>query len=210
MLPYVKMQLYRKVWYSYKNRYNKTKERNESMFGKNIKVTDDLTDAAENGTYAENDTERRNAVIERIMQFTGAKNLDELEKIVGFAADAERNDAAENDDKLFNAINSVKNNHSLLEAKEMEKNEDFVNAVLAGFDPEKAYMLARCEELISEAYAEGEEHGKAAVKAREDRIGEVGMTVSGGYKAEIDPNKMTMGDLKKIKERLRKGENVRL
>lgn len=180
------------------------------MFGKNTKVADDLTDATESSTYTQNDDARLYDVIDRIMQFTGAKSLDELEEIVGVAAEAERNDAAENDDRLFNAVSSVKSNHSILEAKEMEKNEDFVNAVLAGFDPEKAYMLAKCEDLISEAYAEGEEHGKAAVKAREDRIGEVGMTVSGGYKAEIDPNKMTMGDLKKIKERLRKGENVRL
>ena len=191
-----------KIQYSQNKVQKFSKERKESMFGKNVKETSDLS--------AEAGSERLDGIIDRIMRFTGAKNIDELEDIVNFATDAEKSDELDNDSRLFEAVSAIKNNHSILEAKEMEKNEDFVNAVLAGFEPEKAYKLAKCEELINAAYADGEEHGKAAVKAKEDRIGEVGMTVTGGYKAEIDPSKMTMEDLKKIKERLRKGENVRI
>ena len=94
--------------------------------------------------------------------------------------------------------------------KQMSKNEDFVKAVLAGFSPEKAFMLANFDKLLDEAFEEGTKQGKQSVEVRKDRVDEEGMKVAGGYKAEIDPANMTMEDLKKIKERLKKGESVRL
>lgn len=149
-------------------------------------------------------------IIDGIIKFTGAKNLDELEEILSLAEKNDSKDREDEDSKLFDALSSIRNSYSLLEAKEMENNEDFVKAVAAGFEPERAYKLARCDELIANAYAEGEEHGKTVALAREDRIGEEGISTPSGIKAEIDPKKMSMDDLKKIKERLRKGENVRL
>ncbi|MDP4117973.1 MAG: hypothetical protein Q8873_02140 [Bacillota bacterium] len=178
------------------------------MFGKNLKNEPEEIMTTEAKTQS--DESRVNRILEEIMKFTGAENLDELEEVVSGASSVAKKDGAEGDDKLYNAIQNIRKNHSILEAKEMEKNEDFVNAILAGFDPEKAYRLAMSEKLISDAYAEGEERGKSIAASHNDRINEVGMTVSGGYKAEIDPQSMTMDELKKIKERLNKGEKVRL
>ena len=153
---------------------------------------------------------RETELIESIIRFTGAATLEELEEIVKGAEELAGKEKASEDEILFGAVSAIKNNRSLIEAKEMEKNGDFVNAVLAGFDAEKAYILANCERLLQEAYAEGERQGKLSVITKKDRVDEEGMKVAGGYKAEIDPANMTMDDLKKIKERLKKGENVRL
>ena len=153
---------------------------------------------------------REASIIESIMRFTGVQNIDELEEVVNSAEERALNDKSNEDELLFGAITSVKNDHSFVEAKEMEKNEDFVKAVLAGFSPEKAFMLANFDKLLDEAFEEGTKQGKQSVEVRKDRVDEEGMKVAGGYKAEIDPANMTMEDLKKIKERLKKGESVRL
>lgn len=149
-------------------------------------------------------------ILESIMRFTGASSLEELEEIVKGAEDLSAKEQAKENQLIFGAVNTIKNNRSLDEAKEMEKNEDFINAVLAGFSAEKAYALANIEKLTEEAFAEGERQGKLNASIKKDRVGEEGITVTGGYKAEIDPANMTMEDLRKIKERLRKGESVRL
>ncbi len=153
--------------------------------------------------------ERKNAILDEIMRFTGTENLEELEEVVKSVSQSGA-DEQDNDDRLYNALQTVKCEHSIMEAKEMEKNRDFIDAIAAGFDPEKAYKLAMCEQLIEQAYAEGENHGKTVAASRNDRIDEVGMKVTGGYKAEIDPSSMTLEELKKIKDRLNKGEKVRL
>ena len=173
------------------------------VFGKNTRQENPATGAIM--------PEEKNAeLIESIMNFIGVQSVEELEEIIATAQHRSDNDNSFNDDMLFNAIKSVKDNHSILDAKEMEKNEDFVSAVLAGFEPEKAYMLANMENLIEEAFKKGEAQGKKNALEKSDRINEEGVTLSSGYKAEIDPKNMTMGELKKIKERLKKGENIRL
>ena len=179
------------------------------MFGKNIKP-EQLADAKMQDAMILEESQRKDNIIKCVMEFTGAKSLDELEEVVTSASRSFDEKDGGDDDRLFEAITEIKNNHSILDAKEMEKNEDFLNAVYAGFEPEKAYMLAKCEQLIEEAYAEGEKRGKIQAANKNDRIGEIGMSVTGGYKAEIDPNNMTMEELKKIKERLKKGEHIRL
>jgi len=157
------------------------------------------------------ETNNREAeILESIMRFTGANSIGELEEIVKGAEELSAKEQAKENEILFGAVNSIKNNKSVVEAKEMEKNEDFIKAVLAGFSAEKAYILANSEKLLEEAFAEGEKQGKTNAAIKKDRVGEEGITVTGGYKAEIDPASMTMDDLKKIKERLRKGESVRL
>ena len=175
------------------------------MFGKTTRHETVPTDTEAVGAKS-----REDAIIESIMRFTGASSIDELEEVVKSAESASGRDKASEEELLFGAVNTIKKDHSLMEAKEMEKNEDFVNAVLAGFSAEKAYMLVNGERLIEEAYLEGEKKGKLGAAVKKDRVGEEGMKVAGGYKAEIDPANMTMEDLKKIKERLRKGENVRI
>ena len=175
------------------------------MFGKTTKH-----EAVPNADEAIGTKTREEAIIESIMRFTGATSVEELEEIVTGAEKMSYEDKANEDEMMFGAISTIKNDHSLLEAKEMEKNEDFVKAVLAGFSADKAYMLANCERLLEEAFEEGEKQGKLSVAVRKDRVGEEGVKVTGGYHAEIDPANMTMEDLKKIKDRLRKGENVRL
>lgn len=173
------------------------------MFGKNTRQ--------ENPATGDIMPEEKNAeLIESIMNFIGVQSVEELEEIIATAQHRSDKEVSSEDEKLFNAIKSVKDNHSILDAKEMEKNGDFVSAVLAGFEPEKAYMLANMENLIEEAFKKGEEQGKKNVLEKTDRIDEEGVTLSAGYKAEIDPKNMTMGELKKIKERLKKGENIRL
>ncbi len=173
------------------------------MFGKNIRQ--------ENPAAGENLPETKNAqLIESIMKFIGVQSVEELEEIIATAQHRSDENSSYEDEMLFNAIKSVKDNHSILDAKEMEKNGDFVSAVLAGFEPEKAYMLANMEILLEEAFKKGEEQGKKNALEKSDRIDEEGVTLSAGYKAEIDPKNMTMGELKKIKERLKKGENIRL
>ena len=175
------------------------------MFGKTIKPENTSAVIANGG-----EENREAAIIESIMRFTGAKNLDELEEVVNGAEKMSLEDKKTEDEVLFGAVKSVKNDHSFIEAKEMENNEDFVKAVLAGFSSEKAFMLANFDKLLGEAFEEGVKKGKQSVEIKKDRVGEEGTKVSGGYKAEIDPANMTMDDLKKIKERLRKGESVRL
>lgn len=179
------------------------------MFGKNIKPETGINGAGEIGGEAQSPNITAE-IIESLMKFTGAQSLEELKEVVTGVEKTSGDDKNKEDNLMFEALQEIKNNHSLLEAKEMENNEDFVNAILAGFEPEKAYTLANCERLLEEAFAEGEKRGKESIAARKDRIDEMGMKVSGGYKAEIDPGNMTMEDLKKIKERLRKGEKVRL
>ncbi len=176
------------------------------MFGKTTKQEN----VSGGNLSAVGNKDRETTIIESVMRFTGASSLEELEEIVLGAENKSAKDKATEDELLFGAVSAIKNDRSFVEAKEMEKNEDFVNAVLAGFSAEKAYMLANCERLIEEAYAEGERKGKESLAAKKDRVGEEGMKVTGGYKAEIDPSNMTLEDLKKIKERLRKGENVRI
>lgn len=176
------------------------------MFGKTTKHENAPLVAMEKG----GDVNREASIIKSIMRFTGVKNIDELEEVVNGAEKMSLDDKAKEDEILYGAVNTIKNDRSFVEAKEMEKNEDFVKAVLAGFSPEKAFMLANFEKLLDEAFEEGNRQGKQSVEVRKDRVGEEGMKVTGGYKAEIDPANMTMEDLKKIKERLRKGESVRL
>ncbi len=176
------------------------------MFRKNIRNEEAPAENMNSGGAGSRET----AIIESIMRFTGVKNIDELEEVVRGAEEMSDKDKKTEDEILFGAVNSIKNNRSFAEAGEMEKNEDFVKAVLAGFSPDKAFMLANFDKLLDEAFEEGEKQGKQSVEVKKDRVGEEGMKVTGGYKAEIDPANMTMEDLKKIKERLRKGESVRI
>ncbi|MBQ3054276.1 MAG: hypothetical protein IJC89_05180 [Clostridia bacterium] len=177
------------------------------MFGKNSR--EEIT--RNEGQQMENDNiQRIYKILENIMSFTGAENLDELELVVENAGKTKNADDDAISNSIYEAICYVRDNYSIFEAKEMEKNQDFLAAISAGFEPEKAYMMAKGPQLIAQAYEEGEQQGKNIAHTKEDRIDEVGMNAGGGYKAEIDPAQMTMSDLKKIKERLRKGENVRL
>ncbi len=175
------------------------KERKKKMFGKDKEISENFKQG-----------DRNALLIENLMKFVGAKNIEELEAIVTSAESRAEEDESRQNDMLFNAVSDVKNKHSILEAKEMEKSEDFVNAVLAGFEPDKAYMLANMERLINEAYEKGMAEGKNSILNKTDRIDEEGVSISAGYKAEIDPRNMTFAELKKIKERLKKGENIRI
>lgn len=149
------------------------------------------------------------SILDGVMRFTGAQTLDELEELVLNADSLAQSEAAAEEEAIFQALQEIRSQYSLFEAKEMEQNEDFIAAVTAGFPAEKAYQLAKCDRLIQEAYAEGEENGKKIASLSQSRIREVGTAPAGGYKAEIDPYNMSMEDLKKIKKRLKNGETIR-
>lgn len=186
-------------------RVQKNTERKEKMFGKSPKH--EIPDEAET---TQKEKSREEQIVENIMRFTGVNSIEELEEVVNGAEKASADDEKNRNELLFGAVNTIKQDRSLAEAKDMEQNEDFVKAVLAGFSADKAFMLANFDKLIDRAFAEGEQKGKESFEVKKDRVDEEGLKVAGGYKAEIDPANMTMDDLKKIKERLRKGENVRI
>ena len=89
------------------------------MFGKNIRQDIPAT--------GEISPETKNArLIESIMNFVGAQSVEELEEIIATAQQRSDKEVSSEDETLFNAIRDVKDNHSILDAKEMEKNDDLV------------------------------------------------------------------------------------
>ncbi len=147
-------------------------------------------------------------VLERLSAMLGAKDTDELIRDVEQLIAEEGN--KDMVDMIFSdAIEKISRDYPDANPKELAANEDFMNSLFQGIDPIKAYKLTKVDELLAknmQAQKKSEPNGDE--QKRNSRIAEVGVTPSNSMQVNMDPSRMTMEELKKIKERVARGERV--
>lgn len=88
------------------------------------------------------------------------------------------------------------------------EDEAFATLIHSGVAP---VMAARCvlmDELLTAAEARGEKRGRAQVKNKLGRMNEVGTGMTNAFRTGIDPDKLSLKEIRDLKKRAGRGETI--
>lgn len=88
------------------------------------------------------------------------------------------------------------------------EDEAFAALIHSGVAP---IMAARCvlmDELLTAAEARGEKRGRAQVKNKLGRMNEVGTGMTNAFRTGIDPDKLSLKEIRDLKKRAGRGETI--
>ncbi len=88
------------------------------------------------------------------------------------------------------------------------EDEAFAALIHSGVAP---VMAARCvlmDELLTAAEARGEKRGRAQVKNKLGRMNEVGTGMTNAFRTGIDPDKLSLKEIRDLKKRAGRGETI--
>ncbi len=100
-----------------------------------------------------------------------------------------------------------------LDEEQLDKlmeDEAFAQLLAAGVP---AKLAARCllmDEFMLAAEARGEKRGRAQAKNKLGRMSEVGTAMSNAFRTGIDPDKLSLQDIRELKRRAGRGETITL
>lgn len=88
------------------------------------------------------------------------------------------------------------------------ESEAFAALIQSGVPP---IMAARCilmDELLAAAEARGEKRGRTQVKNKLGRMNEVGTGMTNAFRTGIDPDKLSLKEIRDLKKRAGRGETI--
>ncbi len=118
--------------------------------------------------------------------------------------------AARTADLLAQAYRELEGTLDEAQLDKLMEDETFAQLLMAGVP---ATVAARCvlmDELVLAAEARGEKRGRAQAKNKLGRMSEVGTAMSNAFRTGIDPDKLSLQDIRELKRRAGRGETITL
>lgn len=88
------------------------------------------------------------------------------------------------------------------------ESEEFAALIRAGLPPIMAARCALMDELLAAAEARGEKRGRTQVKNKLGRMNEVGTGMTNAFRTGIDPDKLSLKEIRDLKKRAGRGETI--
>lgn len=88
------------------------------------------------------------------------------------------------------------------------ENEEFAALIHAGIPPMMAARYVLMDELLAAAEARGEKRGRTQVKNKLGRMNEVGTGMTNAFRTGIDPDKLSLKEIRDLKKRAGRGETI--
>lgn len=160
-------------------------------------------------------------VANRFAMFVGAESMAEaLEEMKALEQEAEREEqpsaeqpamrdnASETGNKLAQAYRALEGSMEEDKLDRLMESEEFSALIASDVPPIVAARCVLMDELLAAAEARGEKRGRTQVKNKLGRMNEVGTGMTGAFCTGIDPEKLSLKEIRDLKKRASRGETI--